>query len=91
MLLNVISIKMHAHLHSLMYVNVISEILVNSTDAHISLLHTVYDREIWGIYKGYVGKWLTCRILPQVWGLVPSSSIPCLSYIKQVDIVRIGT
>ena len=40
----------------------------NFSDTHISLSHTVHNREIWGICKGVV---YACRIVPEVWGLVP--------------------
>ena len=40
----------------------------NFSDTHISLSHTVHNREIWGICKGVV---YACRIVSEVWGLVP--------------------
>ena len=33
------------------------KLFVNSTDTHLFLSHTVYNREIWGICKGYVEGW----------------------------------
>ena len=50
---------------------VLSIIFGNSSDTHISLSHTVYNREIWVICKRYVGEWYACRIVPKVWEHVP--------------------
>ena len=36
---------------------VLSIIFGNSSDTHISLSHTVHNREIWVICKRYVGEW----------------------------------
>ena len=41
---------------------------VNSTDTLISLSHTVHNREIWGICKGYVGGCYT-GLCPRYGGL----------------------
>ena len=38
---------------------------------NVFVSHTVHNRDIWGICKGYVVEWYTCRIVPEVWGLVP--------------------
>ena len=48
-----------AYTFSFAMLNVFGKLFVNSTNTHISLSHTVHDREIWGICKEYVGGWYT--------------------------------
>ena len=62
-----------AYTFSFVVLNVFGRFFVNSTNTHISLSHTVHDKEIWGVCKGMV-----CRFVPQVWG----ESIPLLPSIK---------
>ena len=39
---------------SLLCLSVFGKFLMNFTDTHISLSHTVHNRQIWGICKGYM-------------------------------------
>ena len=47
---------------------------VNSTNTHISLSHTVHNREIWAICKRYLKGWYA-GCAPGIWGLVPSGYV----------------
>ena len=58
------------------FLNVFQKFFVNSANTHISLSHTVHDREIQDICKGCVGGWYTGLCPGQVWGYVNSPPIP---------------
>ena len=54
-----------AYRFSFVVLNVFGKFFVNSANTHY-LSHTVHDKEIWGICREMV-----CRFVPHVFGLVP--------------------
>ena len=49
----------------------------------------VHNREIWGICKGYAGGWYACRIVREVWGLVPIGHVNSPPFPHQTQVLEV--